>query len=190
MSIKRTVYGVGYISKFPEARNNKFYYMWNNMLRRCYSPSLAEVKVYEGCTVYEEWHDYANFYRWMEEHYYEVKGDKMSIDKDIIMRGNKEYSPFFCVIIPMYLNSMFNFENREKSSTGVVGVHERSGKYNTKIHKEWLGTYDTVEHASVVYKAAKKSIMLDSILNYRKEMPYETFLRLYNAIMRYDIGSD
>ena len=48
-------------------------------------------KTYIGCTVCEEWHNYQNFAQWHEEHYYEVPNEIMCLDKDILIKGNKEH---------------------------------------------------------------------------------------------------
>lgn len=52
------------------------------------------------------------FYDWLEVAYYEVKGyeDKMQLDKDILVPGNRIYSPQRCVFVPNELNNDFRLQ--------------------------------------------------------------------------------
>lgn len=109
----RSVYGVGYVGEgdFKTYKNiyrNDFYGIWSDMIRRCYSEKYRIKKpTYKGCTVCEEWHNFQNFARWYEENYYEFKDENMQLDKDILVEGNKIYSPETCLILPNSINSSF-----------------------------------------------------------------------------------
>lgn len=51
----------------------------------------------------KEWHMYENFYKWFKDNY--IEG--FSLDKDIAIEGNKEYSPTACAFVPQSVNSLF-----------------------------------------------------------------------------------
>lgn len=109
----RSVYGIGYIGEgnFKACKNkerNNYYGIWSDMLRRCYSEKYRDKKPsYVGCTVCEEWHNFQNFAKWYEENYYEFEDEIMQLDKDILVKGNRVYSPKTCLILPNSINSIF-----------------------------------------------------------------------------------
>ena len=48
------------------------------------------------CSVCEEWKHFSNFKKWFDENY--IEG--FDIDKDILIKGNKVYSPEACSFVP------------------------------------------------------------------------------------------
>ena len=91
----RNIFNVGYIGvgEYPVKINYKTtisFSVWYGMLRRCYEcKSLMRHPTYKDVTVCEEWHNFQNFAKWFEENY--VEG--WVLDKDILSKGNKIYSP-------------------------------------------------------------------------------------------------
>jgi len=79
-----------------------FFWTWRGMLARCYSENQQSKRpTYKGCTTYEPWHRFSTFKSWMEKQDWEGN----VLDKDILFRGNKVYSPETCVFISPSLNS-------------------------------------------------------------------------------------
>jgi hypothetical protein len=73
------------------------------MLRRVFSDKfLQENPSYEGCTVSQEWKKFSTFKAWMEQRVWEG----LELDKDILVKGNKEYGPNTCCFVPKYINSL------------------------------------------------------------------------------------
>lgn len=79
--------------------NYRIYNMWVHMIRRCYSEEVQEKHPsYKDCTMQSELLYLSNFVNWFEqeEHYNDFLIDhsarKWSIDKDILVEGNKEYA--------------------------------------------------------------------------------------------------
>lgn len=94
-----SVYGIGFIgnSQGKTKQNVKAYKTWTSMLQRCYSEkSLKWAPTYKGVTVCSEWHDFTNFLVWFNENYQEG----YELDKDVVLFGNKVYSPTTCKFIP------------------------------------------------------------------------------------------
>ena len=83
------------------------------MYNRCYSKAFQESHPwYKGCTVCDEWldpeHGLGRFAKWCNENYYIVEGEGTTqLDKDILIPGNKIYSPDTCIFVPK--QSSINF---------------------------------------------------------------------------------
>ena len=120
-------YGNGrYVSKL-DGKHTLAYKKWRAMIVRCYSEKyiFAEHPTYKDCTVCNQWHNFQNFAEWFENNYYEIPGEIMDLDKDILVEGNKVYSPDTCVIIPQFLNKIFNHTKNKKSGL-PLGVKKNS----------------------------------------------------------------
>jgi hypothetical protein len=98
------VYNVGYVLKENTRENGKqlkSYDYWRGMIRRCYSEKYHITHpTYRNCTVCDEWKCYDNFKEWFKINYYEIHNESTALDKDILIKGNKVYSPDTCVFVP------------------------------------------------------------------------------------------
>ena len=110
-----SVYGVGcfgigeFKSRDENGKNTKCYDTWKHMHTRCYDPKFHKKHpTYENCTVCKEWNNYQTFAKWDNENYYEVENEQMVLDKDILCKGNKVYSPEPCVYVPQSINKVFS----------------------------------------------------------------------------------
>jgi len=80
-------------------------------------------------------------------------------DKDILVIGNKVYSPETCIFVTREVNALLN---RNKAARGEFpqGVRRRVNgiivaemmRYGKKIH---IGTFDSVKDASIAYNKEK-----------------------------------
>ena len=62
------------------------------MLRRCYDEKYHQKEpTYIGCTVCDEWRYFLNFEKWYEDNWYDIEGETMCLDKDILVKGNNLY---------------------------------------------------------------------------------------------------
>ena len=136
-----------------------YYSKWSNMLKRCYSPEYQESNpTYKGCTVAEEWHSFMNFRVWMESQAW--KG--LHLDKDMLIPGNKIYSPAACMFISRAINNLLNDSEaaREIHPQGVVFRKDKK-KFQAAIRKNgkavFLGYHSTPEQAESAYIKAKVS---------------------------------
>ena len=108
-----TVYNIGrlgqgkYKSKFNKKQTIQYQY-WFDMMKRCYSKDYHKrFPTYKGCTVCEEWLNYQNFGKWFDDNFYQIENEIMCLDKDILHKGNKIYSPDTCVFVPQRINTLF-----------------------------------------------------------------------------------
>ena len=89
--MSKLIFSVGYNTKetyksTENGKKTKCYQTWQNMLMRCYDEKFhARKPAYIGCKVCEEWHNFQNFAKWYEENYYEIEGERMYLDKDILV---------------------------------------------------------------------------------------------------------
>lgn len=141
----------------------KFYTAWKHVITRCYSPTFhKDNPTYVGCTVCEEWLILSNFKKWYDKNY--IEG--YQLDKDILVEGNKVYSPETCVYVTPQLNSLFLSCSRVRGvyPQGVSKI-KSNGKYVASMNRfgrlTRLGTYDTIESASEAYKKAKHEYILE-----------------------------
>lgn len=195
-----SVHNIGYLGEGlyeVKENNNKDitiqYKTWSSMLGRCYSDNNKKDKTYKNCSVCEEWHNFQNFAKWFDENYYEVENEVMELDKDILHKGNKIYSPENCIFVPNRINCLFtkNNINRGEYPIGVT-YHKRDCVFESACNKMinnrkksiYLGRYSNPEEA--FYKGYKpfKENYIKEVANQYKDMIPE---RLYNAMMKYEV---
>jgi len=159
--ISRYIYDQDGVRKRKRIWFCPFFRKWSSMLMRCYCEKYLERKpTYRGCTVCEEWLTFSNFKAWMETQ--EWAGNHL--DKDLLIQGNKVYSPETCIFVPSIVNT---FLNDCAASRGVypIGVHldKRRNELSVKCcnpftgKPEHLGTFpvDQVLIAGNAWKARK-----------------------------------
>lgn len=193
-----SVYGVGIVGLEPVINENgkiiDSYASWKSMLLRCYNKKYQQKQPsYIGCKVCEEWLYYPNFKAWYCNNYYEVDGEKMCLDKDILVKGNKIYSPETCIFVTSKINHLFI---KSKASRGncPIGVHQyTNGKYVAQSNDNSgtkriinLGYYDTPNEAFNAYKEYKEQLIKDIANEYKEKIP----ANLYNALINYKVEID
>ena len=82
--------GIGYLGegKYKAKENGKLtdeYKIYYEMLRRCYDPKFHERNpAYKGCKVEDYLLNFQHMGEWINKNYYEVPGETMCLDKDIL----------------------------------------------------------------------------------------------------------
>ena len=140
------VYNVGYIGEYSKKINNKkdkqIYKYWASMLKRCYDKNfLKNHPTYQECSVCKEWHNFTNFRKWYIENSYNIN-ERITLDKDILIKGNKIYSPNTCLLVPVDINSLFIYlydnkiqiwkSKRNKQTYYIVKYEGKRYKFETK----------------------------------------------------------
>jgi hypothetical protein len=144
--------------KHKRLRICPFYARWKKMLERCYSGSWHTLKpTYKDCYVCEEWKTFSNFKSWMEKQDWEGK----QLDKDILFRNNKEYSPLTCVFVDSHVNS-FLIERDSKRGEYMIGVHwhKRDKRFTSACgdglgKTTYLGNFNTELEAHLAWLSYK-----------------------------------
>ena len=162
------------------------------MLLRCYDEKYHEkYPTYKNCKVCEEWHNYTNFGDWFVDNYYEIEGQKMCLDKDILYKGNKVYSPNTCVFVPNNINVLFVKGNKMRGDYPIgVDYNKINGKFRVrcsiydfkenKNKSKHLGYYNTPEDAFETYKQFKEQYIKEVADYYKNLIPRKLSDVLYN----------
>lgn len=195
---KPSNYGVGFIGsgkyKLQDSKGvaTRCTNMWRNMLKRCYNQSsLSANPSYIGCTVHPDWHNYQVFSEW----YYtqEFKGKGYQLDKDILVRGNKVYSPDTCAIIPEDINLLL-FKKENNRGLYMLGVEHRvDGRdlcYMSRMTKNnkacHLGSFATELEAHQAYVIAKEAYVKEVAEKYKNSMDR----KVYHALMNWRVNCE
>jgi hypothetical protein len=188
----KTIYEHGYLGegKYKAYINSELQYRtWCGVLERCYCEKRKEIfPTYKDCTLYDDWHNFQNFAAWNDQNYYEINGEKMNLDKDILVKGNKVYSPETCIFVPSRINTLFINRKLDRGNfpIGVFKV-KSTGKFrmqlNLKDKRISKGDYNTPEEAFLVYKSLKENYIKEVAGEYKDKIPE----KLYSAMTKYII---
>lgn len=189
-----TVYDHGYIGygKYKVSVDGKHtpqYIAWKSMLNRCYGERFHKISpTYSDCVVCNDWLNYQNFAKWYDDNFYVIEDEKMALDKDILTKGNKIYSPQNCVYVPTIINLLFTKRQKLRGKF-PVGV---SLSKNRKSYEAWsgnskkrvyLGSYDTAYKAFSTYKNYKENIIKIVANHYKDLIPTS----LFEAMIKYEV---
>lgn len=190
MSVVRhsTLYGIANVD-IPDANRSayKCYTLWKDMLGRCYNPNmLKRYPTYIGCSVCDEWLLFSNFKKWFDKNH--VEG--YDLDKDILIKGNKVYSPQTCCFVPHNLNCIINKCQRQRGKLPIgVNYDNDRQKYSAYMRQDaktiFIGRFSTPTEAFSAYKNAKEQYIKERAEKYFQEGKITD--KVYNAIMRYEV---
>ena len=164
--------------------SDKSYDAWKSMLRRCYSDKCKkDWPTYRYCTVCEEWLVFSNFDRWFLQNY----KDGFQLDKDILVAGNKLYSPETCLLVPQWLNSFVTGSEAIRGQYPIgVCWHKTLAKYaasckhpKSMLGRRHLGYFSTPDEAYNAWLDRKLNIALE-----RKPEMDEIDPRIYSSVIR------
>lgn len=140
----------------------KYYAAWGSMLKRCYSKKLLEsYPTYIGTSVCSEWLSATAFKKWMEKQDWHGK----CLDKDIILPGNRLYSPDTCAFV-LNATNLFVIASDAIRGEYPIGVtlYKHTGKYQASCKnlftgkQEHLGYFSTHEEAHEVWRKRKHEL--------------------------------
>lgn len=195
-----TICGVGISgAKYPSSYRNsngetvhtKEYLTFKSMITRCYNPNYHKQQpTYAQVECCKEWLNRDNFEDWLrsQKNYEKFLNGGFALDKDILVKGNKVYSPETCCLVPQRINGLFE-KNKKKDSDLPIGVKKYYGKYVVyccvNCKNIYVGTYKTRQEAFVAYKLFKE--------NYIKQVAREEFdagnitKECCDAMMKYEV---
>ena len=193
-----SVCGVGYIGvgNYTKIDNKKCYETWCNMLKRCYDKEVQKrLPTYKDCFANKETYCFQDFAKWFDENYYEIEGETMCLDKDILCKGNKEYSFNTMIFVPNRINTLFIKCNATRGSLPIgVTYNKRDKVYTSQCsiltnngHKlKHLGNYNNINDAFQAYKIFKEQYIKQVADEYKDCIPY----RLYEAMYKWEVEID
>lgn len=186
-AMQPTMCGIGYHGSEDVDYSSESYLRWHDMIHRCYNAKFhMSHPEYADCTVSEEWLNYSNFKVWFDQN--KIAGMKLDLDKDILFKGNKEYSPATVAFVPHEINTLFLTGKRSRGDLpiGVYYDKERN-KYRADMSFMGktikLGRFDTAEDAFARYKEYKEDFIKDMAEQYKDEIPD----KVYQAMLKWTI---
>lgn len=198
---RKKVCGVGYTGVgrhnvlSEDGANSHKYNTWSNMIHRAYDSKISESHpTYKGIVVCDKWHNFQSFGDWYDENYYEIEGEVMALDKDILCKNNKIYSPKTAIFVPAFMNKLVVKNNAKRGKYAIgVSFHKRDKVFtstcNVKILKltksgtKHLGYYNTEMEAFQAYKEYKEQYIKQVADHYKDKIPQI----LYDALYRYEV---
>ena len=197
------VYGIGITGcKYPTKtkandRPTKEYSIWRSILERSFVEKIKEKQpTYKDVTCCNEWANFENFYEWLHSQpnfnkWYE--GSRWAVDKDILVKGNKTYSPETCCIVPQNVNCLLLKRDALRGDL-PIGVKQVGNKFEANCgnpftgKREFLGRYETPEEAFYAYKLCR-----ENYIRQIAEIEYNNnniTMSCYEALMNYSIEID
>ena len=173
------------------------YRMWTSMLSRCYSEKYR-LPTYTQCFVGDSFIKYSDFcdwlykqhgYIWLKENNIDFETCDWAIDKDILVRGNKEYSASTCCFVPRQINSLFILRGGDRGELPLgVSYHKPHRKYVAQLglgkgKPITIGAYKTVEEAFLAYKKAKEGYIKEQANKWKDCLDDVVYNSLMNFII-------
>lgn len=196
-----SIYGIGITGcKYPTKVNGvstKEYNAWIDMLKRCFMKKTKDKQPsYKDVECCEEWLNFESFCDWLhsQPNFDKWKnGYRWEIDKDILFKRNKTYSPDTCCLVPQNVNCLFLKREAERGMY-PIGVRYTNDGFlatcrNPFLNKSVeLGLYSTPEKAFIAYKTYKEDLIKQiARIEYESGNITEG---CYNAMMNYKVEID
>lgn len=187
-----SVYGVGYIGQgeygtLINGKLSKAYDVWHSFLRRSYWKGYhASEKSYKDTTVCEAWKCFQTFAKWFYKNYNSETMKGWDLDKDILVKGNKIYSPKTCCFVPLEINKFF-CKTKEGKLGLKVGVKINGSGFQCRVHingeRLTSKTFKTQEEAFFFYKTEKEEYAKVLAEKWKNLIPKE----IYNKLIEYKV---
>lgn len=189
-----SLYGVGYMGmKTVYTKSNEYakpYEVWSSMMKRCYNENCQRHPWYEDCVVDKKWHNFAAFYEWWNEHYYDLPEGmgRVELDKDFKNKYSRTYGPNTCLLIPQRINGAAP-KRRTIDKEFPIGItfNKEKQKYHVRVtlngKDTHVGNYDTFDEAFQVFKSTKEGELKRLAELYKQYIPEE----VYKAILAYKV---
>ena len=173
-------YGKGAYKAKINGKHTASYLVWRMMILRCYSEKeFLKRPTYKEVTVCEEWQNFQNFAQWFENNY--IEG--FELDKDILFKGNKIYSPETCCFVPSEINNLFIKSNTIRGKL-PIGVRKNYKKYAMAISKYGkcftMSNHNTPEEAFQAYKTEKEQYIKEVADKWKGLVAPKVYEALYN----------
>lgn len=153
-----------------EKKRTREYSIWMAMIHRCFDNKVKEKHpTYKDATCCNEWLLYENFYEWLhsQENFDKwIDNKNWHLDKDVLVKGNKIYSPETCCLVPQNINSLFTKHDIARGNYPIgISYHKRDNKFMVQCNNPFtnkrthIGGYKTLEEAFQSYKEYKENII-------------------------------
>ncbi len=174
--------GVGkYTGKLLD-ENRHVYKKWQQVITRGCSKSFKEKSPsYKDVTVCKEWKCLQDFGMWYENNC-KPHMQEWELDKDILIKGNKVYSPETCCFVPHEINSLF-LKSDSVRGDYPIGVSKSKKRFRATLNRKGfaphLGTFDTPEEAFDCYKFHKEAYIKQIADEWEDQIEPEVYEAMY-----------
>lgn len=171
------------------------YSVWAGIKQRCRNGSTPQQinPRYIGVMLCNEWEDFDNFYEWISKQvgycYLDIDGTSYHVDKDILVSGNKVYSPQTCVLAPQRINSFFSNTESYRGNLPIgVSYNKANRNYIAQCGAKdyvdkYLGAFKTPKEAYQAFKKTKEYVAKRLAMEYAGVVDY----RVYQALMNFNV---
>lgn len=166
---------------------SRAYRMWNGMLYRASASYVSKRPSYAGVTVDGRFIRFYDFYDWVKVQEGWPAHD-LQLDKDLLVKGNKVYSPDTCCLLPLRINSLLiRHESRRTDLPIGVRKGKQQGTFTARVSnmgsKINLGTFRDIGKAFSAYKEGKENLVRSVAKQYQDRISRQAFL----AMMSYNV---
>lgn len=155
---------------------SRAYATWSSMFSRCYR---NRHKSYKEVVVCDEWHNFQIFAKW----YYQNQVEDWHLDKDILVKWNKIYSPETCCFVPPEINYLF-IKRQSDRGKDPIGITEDKGLFKARIsinnERVYLGIFNNKEDAFLIYKEAKEKNIQKIAIKWKDKIEEKVYIALIN----------
>lgn len=168
--------------------------LFSHIETRCNSSKYHAIQPsYIGCYQAGVFKDFQLFAEWCNNQIgfkeKDYNNNFWQIDKDLLVRGNKEYSENFCIFIPSCINAFLTKRESERGEY-LIGVSKPSRRRFVancndplKRYDMYLGYFDTELEAHSRYKEVKERYAKDLAEKYKDCIDQ----RAYDALKAYTV---
>jgi hypothetical protein len=179
---------VKYKGTYPDKVQTRAASTWYGMKKRV--RDAKKRPTYEGCTISADFLDFQIFAEWCQ-HQVGYGNAGWELDKDLLVRGNKMYSPATCVFVPPEINVALTKADKSRGSSPIGVSYKKShSKYVAQVGigavQKHLGLFDTEDEAFAAYKVAKEQFLQELAEQYKGQIDD----RAYLALLRYEVSRE
>lgn len=171
--------------------------LWTNMNQRCKAGgSLQEANpAYEGCI--NGFNDFQQLAEWCQGQIGYMSKDEngrfWQLDKDILVKNNKIYSPDTCVFVPKSLNCLLERRSNDRGDYPVGVIYlKKSNIFMARVNRATLQLKPNIEYCKTADAAfcAYKRMKEDHIKNVADFYKNQVDPRVYDALYKYEVHID
>ncbi len=174
---------------YPHCIQTKASVLWGSMNSRCkVGGSLQKDEpAYIGCTMSKNFKNFQYFAEWCQYQVgYGLEG--YQLDKDILVKLNKEYNESVCVFVPQEINLVLVRSNNTRGiyPVGVCFDKDRNlyaAKMRAYNKVQNLGRFTAIEDAFSVYKHYKEQYIKELANKWKEQIDP----RVYEALTNYQV---
>lgn len=184
------LFDVGYApyGKYAITENGdrtKEYAHFHSMFNRVFGKSaLKHRETYRDCNIDEHFHNFQVFAEWCNKQV-GFSEDGWQLDKDILIKGNRTYSPMACVFVPNAINCIFAAGTKNDTLPKGVYWKPKRACYVSAVSVDnkfkHLGYFNTIDDAKAAYDKAK----IDEVCRVAEKYRSRIDKRVYEILLNF-----